>query len=740
MRPASAGGDAGKPRVGIGVLVVKDGKVLLGKRRGSHGAGEYASPGGHLEAGETFAQCCAREVREETGCEVGPPRFLRVMEVLAYAPKHYVDVAFVCDWVSGEPTAREPDKVDGWAWYALAALPAPLFATLPSAIAALQTQAARGGELAIYYGAAVRGAGGVAMADQIDMLSALGEVVTEHLAAPHTMDAAGDDAAVHAHDQALLARAHVMIADVTVPSTGTGYMIARAAARGVPVLAVHAAGARVSAMIAGAPDLEVAAYTGLAELAAAARAFLARHRDRFDRTRAPKVFLAGPPGSGKGTLGAALARETGMPHVSTGELLRTLVRERPDDPRAREVRRYMDAGKLVPARTMRDLVIARLAEPDCATFGVILDGYPPSRDDLDNLRAAGIEPDLVVYLDVSEATSIARQVGRAARATDTPEVAAKRYRVFRDADAGYDALAHGWYPHALVQRVAAERPAAEVLADVRAALRANFAGAGIQRRSYAVLPGGEPGASTRLHFHIDARDHDESRAIARDLHVRARAAQGRVKIYPIDALALGPQHAALPIYRQLPNFHAIPAGDGRREAFITGRLGDGDRALMTAALEVGRAHGAMVELEEYVGEWTVAYDGATLIPEVEYELTPRPHHLYPAFDAALCADLPTWELHHGFDLPKAGSPQRPPIALPDLVAQCARAGLTNGGWFLFAHDTHWAYRANEFATGDLGAAREQLFAQARALHALLDGAAPVGCSLERVHGIWVFGR
>ena len=128
-----------RPQVGIGVIVLKDGKILLGKRRGSHGEGEYASPGGHLEHLEGFAACAAREVREETGLEIGGVRFLRVMNVFDYAPKHYVDLMFAADWVSGEPAVREPDKVEAWAWYAVDALPSPLFATLPTALAVIRS-------------------------------------------------------------------------------------------------------------------------------------------------------------------------------------------------------------------------------------------------------------------------------------------------------------------------------------------------------------------------------------------------------------------------------------------------------------------------------------------------------------------------------------------------------------------------------------------------------------------------
>ncbi|MFO0594609.1 MAG: NUDIX domain-containing protein [Myxococcaceae bacterium] len=127
-----------RPRVGIGVLVLKEGRLLLGRRQNAHGAGQYASPGGHLEYLETFEQCAAREVMEETGLTITNVRFLRVLNLLTYAPRHYVDLSFAADWVSGEPRVLEPDKVDSWDWYPLDALPSPLFETLPSSIEVLR--------------------------------------------------------------------------------------------------------------------------------------------------------------------------------------------------------------------------------------------------------------------------------------------------------------------------------------------------------------------------------------------------------------------------------------------------------------------------------------------------------------------------------------------------------------------------------------------------------------------------
>ncbi len=79
-------------------MVLKDGRVLMGKRKGSHGAGEYAYPGGHLEMGESFEQCARREVNEETGLEINNIKFLRLDNVMKYPGKHYVDIALTADW------------------------------------------------------------------------------------------------------------------------------------------------------------------------------------------------------------------------------------------------------------------------------------------------------------------------------------------------------------------------------------------------------------------------------------------------------------------------------------------------------------------------------------------------------------------------------------------------------------------------------------------------------------------
>lgn len=128
-----------QPRVGVGVMILRDGKVLIGKRKGSHGEGEYAWPGGHLEYMESIEACVRREVHEETGMEVENIRFLRLMNLKTYAPRHYIDIAMVADWKAGDPIVMEPEKIDAWEWRALDDLPEPLFAPLPTYFEALKT-------------------------------------------------------------------------------------------------------------------------------------------------------------------------------------------------------------------------------------------------------------------------------------------------------------------------------------------------------------------------------------------------------------------------------------------------------------------------------------------------------------------------------------------------------------------------------------------------------------------------
>jgi 8-oxo-dGTP diphosphatase len=127
--------DKKAPRVGVGVLVVKEGKLLLGQRKGSHGAGTWSPPGGHVEFGETIEDCAKRELKEETGLnalsvKLGP----WTQDFMEGGQKHYLTLFVFVDEFSGEPALLEPDKCEGWKWFSWDHLPSPLFASVKSLI------------------------------------------------------------------------------------------------------------------------------------------------------------------------------------------------------------------------------------------------------------------------------------------------------------------------------------------------------------------------------------------------------------------------------------------------------------------------------------------------------------------------------------------------------------------------------------------------------------------------------
>ena len=122
-------------RVGVGVVVYRDGKVLLGKRKNSHGEGCWAFPGGHLEMMESIEACATREVQEETGLTLshvhcGPYSNDR----FAASHVHYLTVFAIAESAQGEPVLMEPDKCEGWQWFDWNALPEPLFRSTASLI------------------------------------------------------------------------------------------------------------------------------------------------------------------------------------------------------------------------------------------------------------------------------------------------------------------------------------------------------------------------------------------------------------------------------------------------------------------------------------------------------------------------------------------------------------------------------------------------------------------------------
>jgi 8-oxo-dGTP diphosphatase len=125
-----------RARVGVGVIVLHEGKLLMVQRRGSHGDGTWSVPGGHIEFGESLEQCAAREVLEETGVTVTGMRFHGLTnDVMLGDGKHYVTVWIRADYVSGEARNTAPDESAAVAWVDATRLPEPRFVCLENLLA-----------------------------------------------------------------------------------------------------------------------------------------------------------------------------------------------------------------------------------------------------------------------------------------------------------------------------------------------------------------------------------------------------------------------------------------------------------------------------------------------------------------------------------------------------------------------------------------------------------------------------
>ncbi len=125
------------------------------------------------------------------------------------------------------------------------------------------------------------------------------------------------------------------------------------------------------------------------------------------------VILLGAPGAGKGTQAERIVAGFGLPHISTGEMLRAAVAN--DTEMGREAQKYMESGALVPDEVVIGVVRERLAEPD-ALAGFLLDGFPrtiPQAEQLDAMLAgAGRAVTHVVLIDVPADELVQRIAGR----------------------------------------------------------------------------------------------------------------------------------------------------------------------------------------------------------------------------------------------------------------------------------------------------------------------------------------
>jgi adenylate kinase len=148
------------------------------------------------------------------------------------------------------------------------------------------------------------------------------------------------------------------------------------------------------------------------------------------RGNAMRIILIGPPGAGKGTQCQKLVKLLGVPHLSTGEMLRTAVRA--GTPEGVQAARYMSQGQLVPDSIIVGMVSRRLEAADCRK-GCLLDGFPrtlPQAATLDEiLERRAMSVDGVIELAVPRDELVRRMLARK-REDDDPEVFAKRIASF----------------------------------------------------------------------------------------------------------------------------------------------------------------------------------------------------------------------------------------------------------------------------------------------------------------------
>lgn len=115
-----------KPKVGVGVFVLKDNTLLMGKRKNALAAGTWGLPGGNLEFGEELEICAQREVLEETGIyikNIKPAAFTN--DIFVKELKHYITIFMIAEYASGEVQVCEPEKCEGWQWVQWDHLPFP---------------------------------------------------------------------------------------------------------------------------------------------------------------------------------------------------------------------------------------------------------------------------------------------------------------------------------------------------------------------------------------------------------------------------------------------------------------------------------------------------------------------------------------------------------------------------------------------------------------------------------------
>ena len=588
----------------------------------------------------------------------------------------------------------------------------------------------------IYYTVSVRGnvVSKESVRKHISIMKLFGIVLTEHLGSESEsiVDMGKNDKDIYEEDMKMIDQCNIVIADITSPSLGVGFMISKAVQLNKPILCLCFNNQKdfipkISAMISGCPKVNIMYYSNDGDYKNCISTFIENQNTK-------KIYLTGPPGSGKSTLGKYLSGKLNIPYFSTGELLRSLD---PNSELGKIVNDYMKKGELVPSNIMYNIIIDRLGN------SFILDGYPPSFDDLQNLQKANIYPDLVIALTCSDEKAIRRQCYRGERVTDTEDKAITRLNVYHQNIPAVDSLRKYWFSNCPLAIIDVNNDNIDEIHDTTLNLVNNFFSES-QLNSYQLVCKDplKPQRSSRFHFHIDSFSTQSVVNLSKKLLACEPEYNGQLKIYPIRNLCLGPQVKSCSTYNNMMNFHTIDqSSDNLPEAFATGCMGQNMdytvmRTLLNLAMKSNNKY--MIEVEQYLGEWS--YNNGIISIDNLYDEKMIDMVVFNEFKEFLNKNIPPFELHFGFDIPKDQYPNMP-IDLEKLILDCYNNRFDNGGWFIFNDSNFWKYRSNEFSYLSYGEAKSRLIDQTLKLDSILKSYGiniTIGLSLEIVHGIWQF--
>ncbi len=125
---------ANYPRAGVGIMVVRDHKVLLGLRHSDpekadselHGEGTWTMPGGKVDWHQTIEESARRELEEETSLKASKLKLISVTDEIVH-DNHFVTNGFICTEFEGEVKTMEPDEIVEWKWFSFDNMPEKVF-------------------------------------------------------------------------------------------------------------------------------------------------------------------------------------------------------------------------------------------------------------------------------------------------------------------------------------------------------------------------------------------------------------------------------------------------------------------------------------------------------------------------------------------------------------------------------------------------------------------------------------